>query len=283
MIWGLIEDGTRRPWPLSLWISQLVILILIGCAAHPEYGAQIRHSMSASCYGDLEQGVAALSNEIFGALDKEHQDETFLISGTERTPLMVLKLMEQELTAKGLHFTVSGELLALTYDAQSLFQLGPYQKERRASLKPADVLVALDRSISEDGNVEIRASLIRLKDDDSGFAGEMIPGSYKKVCVEVQGRIVQAMGEGFCNKRLPRERWRYSAIKAATLAAKTKLLEMIEGIYFEKSTTSNFQELTQDEVKAKAQGSMKDVKIVAKHFDPLMCKGAVTVEAIVPR
>lgn len=206
------------------------------------------------------------------------------VSATEAVSPDVIEAVHNAISSAGGRQTARGPWLEVLVDVQNRLQGIDYAPAPRAELVQPDLVLAIDEAEAGPDLRLVRGALITLRagNSEGSEAGEIVPDSAMSAYVGKapepgESEWIEVNGTGFCNKKLPVERWRYSAVRAAEIAARAELArarceETVEG-----SRRSSAQQLEKDDVINKVECAITATRVVSEHFDASSCRAVVTL------
>ncbi|MES9902665.1 MAG: hypothetical protein ABW168_08270 [Sedimenticola sp.] len=215
----------------------------------------------------------------------------WVVEGSVRVSSSTLAAVSLALTHQGERQVAEGEWLKMLEKRQSDNQSALYQLRPRAHLQSPDIMLALDRRAVKPGRSELHAVVIAITalENERGVqlqAGERIPVvavsqlfDTHEGDTELLGNGVVVVGIGFCNERLPQNRFRYSAEEAAKLDARTQLLELTEAARLSRVRQSQDGVLEDDHGSFMLRGHMKGFRVLETLFDMENCRAVVKATA----
>ena len=238
-------------------------------------------------YPQPRQAAASVVAEVQSALARYRgaaEPPLVAVAYTETVSPDVIEAVRDVLSSTGMRQTASGAWLEVLVQIQNRMQSGAYTPAPRAALAQADFVLAIDEIQAAPGLALMRAAVLTLSAggvDRWRGAGEIVPGSAVSAYVGTAvapGTIgLKVKGTGYCNRSLPSERWRYSALRAAELDAQAAWLRARGGETVRASSGTAFRRLEANRVTAEVHGDPTPARVVSTYFDPSSCRAVVAL------
>ena len=276
----------RRSWLLLFRLLCLMTAsqVLVSCgAAHPQVQTSYIPPPPSPRLEDLSSSAtllaASVTAPLAGLKGGEGSPVAAILAVEGPVPDTVVTAVAQALDRAGIEQVMAGDLLALTVRSQDLLQSSAFMPEERALLRQADVMVALTGKVNGVHLLlQARAVTLRPLEYKGRWldAGEAVPGSHVSLPVSYNGARLSA-GTGFCNKKLPRNRWRYSALRAAVLNAQAAFLYSMGAEIGSSARITPEGTLAGDSIEYRSLSPAPQGRIVGSWFDPVTCSASVLV------
>lgn len=212
------------------------------------------------------------------------EEPRLAVAATEAVSPDVIEAVQVATSGAGERQTASGSWLEVITKVQDIAQGVIYEPAPRAGLVQPDLVLAIDEAAAGPDLRLVRGALLTLRAEGSEWrgAGEVVPDSSTSVYV---GKAPEpgaadwltASGTGYCNRKISQDRWRYTAMRAAEVAARAALARARCGETVEGSRTSRNQQLTVDEESSKVECTLSATYVMSEHFDVSSCRAVVTM------
>ena len=212
------------------------------------------------------------------------EEPRLAVAATEAVSPDVVEAVQVAMSGAGERQTASGSWLEVITKVQNVTQGIDYAPAPRAELVQPDLVLAIDETQAGPDLRLVRGALLTLRTEGSEWsgAGEVVPDSSTSVYV---GKAPEpgtadwltARGTGYCNRKISQDRWRYTAMRAAEVAARAALARARCGETVEGSRTSRNQQLTEDEESSKVECTLSATYVMSEHFDASSCRAVVTM------
>ena len=276
----MITVSTRKTACIGL------MAILVGAGAHSVAAPVEPDGSRERPYPQLGQAARQVVSAARSAIARRDVvgESRLAVATTEAVSPEVIDAVQVALSTVGERQTVGGPWLEALAKVMNATQGSDYAPAPRAELVQPDLVLAIDESPAGPGLRLVRGALLTLRAEDSEWsgAGEVVPGSSTSVYV---GRALEpgaadwltARGSGYCNRALPQGRWRYTAMRAAELAARAALARARCGETVEGSRTNRNGQSTEDEERSEVECTLPATHVMSEHFDAESCRAVVTV------
>lgn len=192
----------------------------------------------------------------------------------KEVPLEMHRALKEAFSQAGVRLSAEGEDLDLLLTTLDDFQKAIYEPCVRARLKKARWLVAVS------GLLQGRALTLTVAVFDlEGQVGTISQGNVFSMTVSLREPIFMAEGTGYCNRHLPEYLWRYSALEAAELDARSRILQMLKAFSMEYEQIERGRKLTGDSLRLRGRvvGRFR-FRRVSEAFDEDACMARVLLE-----
>ena len=267
------------------FVSLIVVLIGTGAASMAE--PAVPDGSRERPYPLLSQAaerVVSAARSAIARYEDTAEEPRVAVAATEAVSPDVIEAVQVAMSGAGERQTASGSWLEVITKVQNITQGIDYAPSPRAELAQPNLVLAIDEADAGPDLRLVRGALLTLRTEDSEWsgAGEVVPDSSTSVYV---GKAPEpgtadwltASGTGFCNRDISREKWRYTAMRAAEVAARAALARARCGETVEGSRTSRNQQLTEDEESSKVECTLSATYVMSEHFDATSCRAVVTM------
>ena len=212
------------------------------------------------------------------------EEPRLAVAASEAVSPDVIEAVQVAMSGMGERQTASGAWLEVITKVQNVTQGINYAPAPRAELVQPDLILAIDESAAGPDLRLVRGALLTLRNEHAEWsgAGEVVPDSSTSVYVGTapgpgSAGWLTASGTGYCNRDISRDRWRYTAERAAEVAARAALARARCGETLEGSRTVRNQQLTEDEEHSRVECTLSATHVMSEHFDATSCRAVVTM------
>ena len=264
-----------------------VMAVLVGAGADSMAAPAEPDGSRERPYPRLSQAAERVVATARNALEQYRdgvEEPRLAVAATEAVSPDVIEAVQVAMSGAGERQTASGPWLEVITKVQNVTQSPDYASAPRADLVQPDLVLAIDETHAGPDLRLVRGALLTLRTEGSEWrgAGEVVPDSSTSVYV---GKAPEpgaadwltASGTGYCNRKISQDRWRYTAMRAAEVAARAALARARCGETVKGSRTSRNQQLTEDEESSKVECTLSATYVMSEHFDATSCRAVVTM------
>ena len=234
--------------------------------------------------GEAAERVVATARNALAQYRDGIEEPRLVVAASEAVSPDVIEAVQVVMSGMGERQTADGPWLEVLTKVQNFTQGPSYEPAPRAERVQPNLILAIDESAAGPDLRLVRSALLTLRDEHAEWsgAGEVVPDSSTSVYVGTapgpgSAGWLTASGTGYCNRDISQDRWRYTAERAAKVAARAALARARCGETVEGSRTVRNQQLTEDEERSRVECTLSATHVMSEHFDATSCRAVVTM------